>query len=129
MNKINSKQELDELFNKYICYYCGIEIHSIYDIIKIIARNAEENNEIIPIIKTYKEHYKNETLRKKDKEFLQNCIKNITNDMRCTNFNNIEKYFKIFIRHLTKEYRKLYFIDDYDFSKVINDIFNFNKVN
>lgn len=126
MNKINSKQELDELFNKYICYYCGIEIHSIYDIIKIIARNAEENKKIIPIIKVYEQYYENENFRKKDKDFLQNCIKNIIDDIGCTNFNNIEKYFKIFIKHLTKEYRKLAFMGDYDFSKVIKDIFNFN---
>lgn len=126
MNKINSKQELDELFNKYICYCCGIEIHSIYDIIKIIARNAEENKKIIPIIKVYEQYYENENFRKKDKDFLQNCIKNIIDDIGCTNFNNIEKYFKIFIKHLTKEYRKLAFMGDYDFSKVIKDIFNFN---
>ena len=126
MNSINNRQELDELFNNYICYYDGIEIHSIYNIIKIIARNSEENKKIIPIIKVYEQYYENENFRKKDKEFLQNCIKNITNDMGCTNFNNIEKYFKIFIKHLTKEYRKLAFMGDYDFSKVIKDIFNFN---
>ncbi len=126
MNSINNRQELDELFNNYICYYDGIEIHSIYNIIKIIARNSEENKKIIPIIKVYEQYYENENFRKKDKDFLQNCIKNITNDMGCTNFNNIEKYFKIFIKHLTKEYRKLAFMGDYDFSKVIKDIFNFN---